>query len=60
METIEQGEIDQMLKDCAYVHKMTQAIREGLGYIEERIARVEKTLRVVSFRKCYAGEDDDE
>lgn len=60
MEIIEMGEIEDLLRSLSSQRRMTCAVIAALQHSERQIAAAQRLLRVVEFRKTYAGGDSNE
>lgn len=60
MEIIQMDEIEDMLRLMSSQRRMICAVTAALQHMERQTAAAQKLLRVVEFRKTYAGGDSDE
>ena len=60
MEIIEMDEIESLLRSLSSLRRMASAVIAALQHMERQAAAAQKLLRLVEFRKTYAGGDSDE
>lgn len=60
MEIIEMDEIESLLRSLSSQRRMASAVIAALQHMERQTAAAQKLLRVVEFRKTYAGGDSGE
>lgn len=54
----EDGEIEEVLRVCAWVRRLAETITPALQALVDRVGEVEKQCRVWDFRRRYREEND--